>query len=90
MAGPLVDYLAQATGVSTSPSPAATGGGRETVGDLDILVTCDDSAAVMKRFTYYPEVDEVVSQGPSRATVYLRSGLQVDLRVVPAKAMAPR
>ena len=37
----------------------------------------------MDRFIDYDEVDEVVSQGTTRSTVILRSGLHVDLRVVP-------
>ncbi len=55
---------------------------RETIGDLDILVTCTASAKAMRRFVAYPDVAEVVSQGPTRATVKLKGGLQVDLRAV--------
>jgi DNA polymerase (family X) len=55
---------------------------RETIGDLDVLVTSSDSAAVMSRFVRYPEVGQVLSQGDTRATVTLRGGLQVDLRAV--------
>jgi DNA polymerase (family 10) len=55
---------------------------RETIGDLDILVTSSDSAAVMDRFVTYAEVADVVSKGETRATVKLRGGLQVDLRAV--------
>ena len=55
---------------------------RETIGDLDILVTSEASGAVMDRFVRYGEVGEVVSKGETRATVKLRSGLQVDLRAV--------
>lgn len=55
---------------------------RETIGDLDILVTSDRSAAVMDRFTRYGEVAEIISKGDTRATVKLRGGLQVDLRAV--------
>ena len=55
---------------------------KETVGDIDILVTAVSSAAVMRAFTGYDEVQQVISQGGTRATVMLRSGLQVDLRVV--------
>ena len=55
---------------------------RETVGDLDILVTCKKDSPVMDRFVDYSEIDEVVSKGDTRSTVYLRSGVQVDLRVV--------
>lgn len=56
---------------------------KETVGDLDVLVTCTDGAAVMKQFIGYDEVKTVISRGSTRSTVVLRSGLQVDLRVVP-------
>ena len=55
---------------------------RETIGDLDVLVTTDDPARVIERFTSYPEVASVVSRGETRVTVHLRGGLQVDLRVV--------
>jgi DNA polymerase (family 10) len=57
---------------------------KETVGDIDILVTGASSDAVMRRFTGYDEVQQVLSQGETRATVILTSGLQVDLRVVEA------
>jgi DNA polymerase (family 10) len=55
---------------------------RETVGDLDILVTAQAGSPVMERFTGYDEVKEVLSAGTTRASVVLRCGLQVDLRVV--------
>jgi DNA polymerase (family 10) len=56
---------------------------QETIGDLDILVTCKKTCQVMERFVHYEDVHHVISQGTTRATVILRSGLQVDLRVVP-------
>jgi len=55
---------------------------RETVGDLDILATCKKGSRVMEALVDYEDVDEVVSQGKTRSTVILRSGLQVDLRVL--------
>ncbi len=55
---------------------------RETVGDLDILVICSDHEKVMTAFTGYDDVAAVVSKGTTRSTVLLRSGLQVDVRVV--------
>jgi len=57
---------------------------RETVGDLDILVTATAGSPVMQRFTAYDEVAEVLSAGTTRASVILKSSLQVDLRVVDA------
>ncbi len=55
----------------------------ETVGDLDILVICSDHEKVMDSFTRYEDIITIVSKGTTRSTVILRSGLQVDLRVVP-------
>ncbi|MBI3481279.1 MAG: DNA polymerase/3'-5' exonuclease PolX [Nitrosomonadales bacterium] len=55
---------------------------RETVGDLDILVTAAPDSAVMQRFTAYDEVAEVYSAGKTRASILLKCGMQVDLRVV--------
>lgn len=55
---------------------------RESVGDLDVLVCATDPAAATERLLSFEEVEEVVAHGPTRSTVRLRSGLQVDLRVV--------
>jgi len=55
---------------------------RETVGDLDILVTATPDSMVMQRFTAYDEVAEVLSAGETRASILLKCGMQVDLRVV--------
>jgi DNA polymerase (family 10) len=59
---------------------------RETVGDLDVLAVAADAATVMERFTAYPDVAQILSSGSTRSTVILRSGLQVDLRVVPPQS----
>jgi len=55
---------------------------RETVGDLDILVASDEGTAIADRLIAYENVAEILAHGPARTTVVLRSGLQVDLRVV--------
>jgi DNA polymerase (family 10) len=59
---------------------------KETVGDLDILVTCAKGQAAVNHFLAYDEIAKIVAKGSTRATVILRSGIQVDLRVVPAKS----
>lgn len=56
---------------------------RETVGDLDVVVSTDDGPAVIAAFADWREVREVRTQGISMASVILREGLQVDLRAVP-------
>jgi DNA polymerase (family 10) len=59
---------------------------RETVGDLDLLVTCSRCDAVMDRLAAYEGVAEVLARGSTKMTVRLRNGLQMDLRVVPEKS----
>lgn len=59
---------------------------RDTVGDLDVLVAAKDGAAVGDRLVRYENVAEVLAHGPTRTTVVLRSGLQVDVRAVPEES----
>jgi DNA polymerase (family 10) len=56
------------------------------VGDLDLLVESSLGVEVSERFVKYPEVRAVLAKGPTRASVRLASGLQVDLRVLPAES----
>lgn len=56
---------------------------KETVGDLDVLVTSSDPNAAMDRLAANPLVVKVLARGETKQTVRLRSGLQLDLRVVP-------
>lgn len=55
---------------------------RETVKDLDLLVTSTKPAKVMAAFTSLPQVAEVLLQGDTKATIRHREGIQADLRVV--------
>lgn len=54
-----------------------------TVGDLDVLITCENGPAVIDHFGAYDEIAKVLSKGPTRSTVILKAGIQVDVRVVP-------
>lgn len=61
----------------------------ETVGDIDVLVctaTEDEGPAVVERLAAYDNVREVLARGPTRGTVVLRSGMQVDIRAVPKRS----
>lgn len=59
---------------------------RETVGDLDVLVCCAPRTPVVDHFCAHDEVSRVLARGPTKASVVLRSGLQVDLRVLPERS----
>jgi DNA polymerase (family 10) len=56
------------------------------VGDLDLLVAAPDGAAVCRHFGTYGDAREVLQMGATKAAVVLKSGLQVDLRVVPQQS----
>jgi DNA polymerase (family 10) len=59
---------------------------RDTVGDLDVLVATPDGAAIGDSLVAYENSTKVLAHGPTRTTVVLRFGLQVDLRVVPEES----
>ena len=80
---PLVAHLEKSRGVKDIVVAGSYRRRKETVGDLDILATARKDSPIMDSLTGYDEVDEVVSKGKTRSTVHLRSGVQVDLRVVP-------
>ncbi|HUO43518.1 MAG TPA: DNA polymerase/3'-5' exonuclease PolX [Burkholderiales bacterium] len=80
----LIAYLRRIRGVSRAVVAGSFRRMRETVGDLDILVVAADAAPVMRSFLEYEEVKTTLAGGATRASVVLRCGLQVDLRVVPA------
>lgn len=56
--------------------------GRETVGDVDILIASGEAAPIMDKFVHLDNVARVLGHGPTKSSVELLSGLQVDLRVL--------
>ena len=55
---------------------------KETIGDIDIMGTASTPERVLQAFTELPQVDEVLVQGTTKASVIVGDGLQVDLRIV--------
>lgn len=55
---------------------------RETVKDIDVLVTSTDPVRVMGQFTSLPNVSEVLASGDTKSSIRVHEGIQVDLRVV--------
>lgn len=78
----LADYLSSCKDVEIVAVAGSFRRRKETVGDLDILVTGRSGKAVCEHFVNYEEVAEVISKGTTRSTVVLSNHLQVDLRVV--------
>ncbi len=59
---------------------------KETVGDLDFLAATREGAKVAEAFTKLAPVKAVYALGPGKATVYIRPGIQVDLKIVPPES----
>lgn len=56
--------------------------GRPTIGDVDILIASADAAPVMNKFVAMPNVARVLGHGPTKSSVELLNGLQIDVRVL--------
>lgn len=79
----LMAYLKESPGVKQVVAAGSYRRAKETIGDLDILVTASSGSPVMARFVSYPEVEEILAQGATKTSVRLACKLQVDVRVVP-------
>lgn len=55
---------------------------KETIGDIDIMGTADNPESILQAFVRLPQVDEVLVQGTTKASIITTGGLQVDLRIV--------
>jgi DNA polymerase (family 10) len=82
---PLKEYLRQGSNIEELEVAGSYRRRMETVGDIDILACTECPEAVMQRFQAYPEIERVVAAGTTRGTVILRSGVQVDLRILPRR-----
>ncbi len=86
VADELSDYL-RAVDVERITPAGSLRRGRETVGDLDLLVTGPGAAAALEKFVAHPKMQEVLGKGPNKASIkYGHENLQVDLRALPAES----
>jgi DNA polymerase (family 10) len=82
IADSLVSYLRKARGIRQVAVAGSYRRRKETVGDLDILATGKNSN-IMDLFVKYDDAQEVISKGGTRSSILLRTGMHVDLRLVP-------
>ncbi len=83
VAAELIETLRQVPGVEAITPAGSLRRGRETAGDLDLLVTGPEATNALERFIAYPRVEEVLSRGENKASAKVgREGLQVDVRTL--------
>jgi DNA polymerase (family 10) len=86
IASSLLAYMGDAPGLREVAVAGSYRRCKETVGDLDILAVGQRPKVIINHFLIYDEVATVSEKGTTRATVILKSGVQVDLRVVPKES----
>lgn len=87
----LTEYLQCLPGITCVTPAGSLRRGRETVGDLDVLVTgpaCveDQVAAVVDYVAAYPPIADLIAKGQNKVSFHLRHGLQVDVRMLPEQS----
>lgn len=83
----ILEHLSGIEGVEQITPAGSLRRGKETVGDLDLLVTGPNAAAALERFTRYPEILDLLSHGANKASAKIGpQAIQVDLRALPAES----
>ena len=80
-------YLAETTGVERVARAGSLRRGKDTVGDLDLLVAGEGAAAALDRFVKHPRVHDVMGHGQNKASArWGLESIQVDVRAVPVES----
>ena len=82
----LLEHMRRCKSVAKMELAGSYRRGRETIGDLDLLVESNDVQKVMDHFGKFENVVSVLGRGETKMSVQLANALQVDLRIVPAKS----
>ena len=84
----LKDRLEKISGASKVTIAGSYRRRKETIGDLDILVVAQkkNTGEIMDYFVNQQEVERVLAHGPTKSSIRLKNGIDVDLRVVPEES----
>ena len=78
----IADRLARLPGVTATAVAGSLRRRKETVGDIDIVVGANPASSVMETVATLPEAQAVIARGPTKTSVTLQNGLNVDVRLV--------
>jgi len=82
----ILEELKELTGVSNVSEAGSLRRRKETIGDMDILVSSSNAKEVIDYFVGLPEVIKVWGKGPTKASVRVKANYDMDLRVVPEES----
>lgn len=86
IASSVIEYLKKNAPVSKISPAGSLRRWKETIGDIDILVTGKDYKSIVKIFTQYPQAEQVLSAGETKSSIIVENGVQVDIRIVDRKS----
>ena len=78
----VVDYMKALASVKMIDVAGSLRRRQETIGDIDILCATNAKEEAVERFCEYPEISSVLAKGPTKCSILLKNGLQIDLRLV--------
>jgi DNA polymerase (family 10) len=82
----LLDWIRQVHGVEQAVAAGSLRRGRETIGDVDLLVTGRDLDEVAEHFLKFGRVAQVLAKGADKVSVKLSNQMQVDVRLLPPES----
>lgn len=83
----VIDYLSETPGVEHITPAGSLRRGRDTIGDVDLLVTGPSAGAALDRFVAFPKVEQLLGRGENKASAKIgREGIQVDVRALPRES----
>jgi len=80
----VIAYLRELTDAQDLTTAGSVRRQEPTVGDVDVICTSENAEAVVTAFTAWDRAEAVLAEGPTKASIWLAGGLQIDLRVLPA------
>lgn len=86
VASEIVEYLKQNTRIQKISAAGSLRRWKETIGDVDILVTGKQRARIVRAFTQFPKTERVLAAGETKGSIIVAGGVQVDLRIVAPKS----
>jgi len=82
----VVDYLKKTTKVKDISPAGSLRRWKETIGDIDILVSSKNGAKIIKTFTQFPATERILAAGDTKGSIIVEGGIQVDVRIVDLKS----
>ena len=82
----VIDYLKKNAPIKDISPAGSLRRWKETIGDIDILITGNDSKKIVDTFIRYPETKQVIAAGATKGAIIVEGGIQVDIRIVEEKS----